>query len=630
LLDFSEEKGAFVRWVFRSHLLESIYFYVKIISKKIITSLHISTTRKYPYTVKQYLHYNYQLNNNKVFLKPFDFKKVNTLDVGSINLAGSELEIHRNSIDWSKEWDDTEDEESLHRWNWSIDKLSTIPSKEKSNLAAWVQGQQEDWVDKYQVEIIKDKTDGKLRWESYTVGERISNSSIFFHLTLGGWSSAKLSNAIQEQVVYLIHHLEYFGEDTGNHVVNNARAIYLAGVSFDCPEWKELALIIFENGVPIVVTEDGFLREGSSHYQFLFTRWLLEIYYFASIAEDEKMKEFLYPYLQLLLKQCYFFLVYNQSEEQWNMPLFGDISPDFPPEWLLYLPWSTLATHLVAPPSQKKVDSQDCWNQLWSQANLQCLDTRINKEPHNQNCTLTYPESGWFRIECGEFTLFYRMDRDTAPDYVGHHHQDLYHFCLYKNGTPIFVDSGRKNYGQAIGTWGQFGLSPQAHNSVTIDGIGSLPEKPYRYPKKYSNSKNSSIIESYDDCVTITLESTCFKRLIKPATLIRKIILNTNSMRIEDQFRGAGEHDITTYFHFSSNADLQYTDSNDWQVQSGEISGKFKIEFTEKSNITHHRGDDSPLGWVVSAYGRVKNSSTLSIDCKVQLPATLKYGLFFG
>ncbi len=178
MLDFSEEKGAFVRWVFRSHLLESIYFYVKIISKKIITSLHISTTRKYPYTVKQYLHYNYQLNNNKVFLKPFDFKKVNTLDVGSINLAGSELEIHRNSIDWSKEWDDTEDEESLHRWNWSIDKLSTIPSKEKSNLAAWVQGQQEDWVDKYQVEIIKDKTDSQLCWESYTVGERISNSSI--------------------------------------------------------------------------------------------------------------------------------------------------------------------------------------------------------------------------------------------------------------------------------------------------------------------------------------------------------------------------------------------------------------------------------------------------------------------
>ena len=84
-------------------------------------------------------------------------------------------------------------------------------------------------------------------------------------------------------------------------MVNNARAIYLAGVSFDCPEWKELALTIIELGVPLVVTEDGFLREGSSHYQFLFTRWLLEIYYFASIAEDEKMKEFLYPYLQLLL-----------------------------------------------------------------------------------------------------------------------------------------------------------------------------------------------------------------------------------------------------------------------------------------------------------------------------------------
>ena len=628
-MTFGIESEAFVRWIFRFNLFESIYFYSKKISKKIISLLLISSNRKYPSRVKHYLYnnYDYNLNDNKIILHPIDFKKVKALNVGSINLAGSELEIHHNSIDWSKNWVDSEDEESLHRWNWSIEKLSTIPTNEKINLAAWVQGQQEDWVDKYQVDIIKKKTDNQERWESYTVGERISNSSIFYHLTLGGWPSVKLSNAIQRQVVYLIHHLEYFGDYTGNHVINNARAIYLAGVSFDCQKWKELALIIIELGVPIVVTDDGFLREGSSHYQFLFTRWLLEIYYFATIAEDEKMKEFLYPYLQILLKQCHFFLVYNENDEKWDIPLIGDISPDFKPKWLCNLPWSTLATDLVLPPSQENIDSQDCWNHLWSKVNLKGLDKRTKTVLYNHNSTLTYPESGWFRIVFGEFTLFYRLDINTVPNYVGHHHHDLYHFCLFQNGVPIFVDAGRKDYDQSKCSWGKFGLSPKAHNSVMIDGIGSLPENYGRYPKKYIDSQNRTEIRNSSDAVIIIIESSCFQRLSTSIKLIRKFILQSNRMIIEDQFIGKGKHNISSFFHFSSGIELKELDDQSWQIISDKVEGKFSIDLHDGSQVIHERGEDSYFGWTVPAYGKLEIASTLSVECRLKLPVTLKYSL---
>ena len=122
-------------------------------------------------------------------------------DLKFIKLASTVLIIENNKIDWTKHFNDPEDEESLHRWNWAIEKLSVTDEKDKIALSVWVQLQQEEWIDKFQADISGTKFDSKLRWESYTVSERISNSIVFYHLTLGLLPSKKISTAIQEQVV---------------------------------------------------------------------------------------------------------------------------------------------------------------------------------------------------------------------------------------------------------------------------------------------------------------------------------------------------------------------------------------------------------------------------------------------
>ena len=135
----------------------------------------------------------------------------------------------------------------------------------------------------------------------------------------------------------LTERLEYLSSQTSNHVCNNARALYLSGYYFQCKTFKELASEILFLELPKLITKEGYLREGSSHYQFLFTRWMLEVNYFARLASDLTLQAYLKPYLELLLKQCEFFLVKSNNGGR-HIPLIGDISPDFSVDWLNNLP----------------------------------------------------------------------------------------------------------------------------------------------------------------------------------------------------------------------------------------------------------------------------------------------------
>ena len=50
-----------------------------------------------------------------------------------------------------------------------------------------------------------------------------------------------------------------------------------------------------------LVTIDGFLRVGSSHYQFLFTRWMIEILFFAELFGDKKTSLLLKDFVKKLI-----------------------------------------------------------------------------------------------------------------------------------------------------------------------------------------------------------------------------------------------------------------------------------------------------------------------------------------
>ena len=281
----------------------------------------------------------------------------------SIRLAGTQVNVISGNVDWQRVFSDREDEESLHRWNFLLYLLST--EKPETDWLYWAVGQMDRWIMTFQYEIpaAKKQTRQIPRWESYTISERLSNSSIFFHASKMEPSQI-ITSALIRQASYLTKHLEYHGEYTSNHIVNNGRALYLFGVKFDIERFRELGRVLLERELPNLVSPAGFVREGSSHYQFLITRWLLEVRHFCSLSRDVKFGQMLEEYCQVLESKCEFFIAETSQSENCPYPLFGDISPDFPASWLANILTSRLSCK-PAPGEPVSLLPETSWNWIW-------------------------------------------------------------------------------------------------------------------------------------------------------------------------------------------------------------------------------------------------------------------------
>ena len=269
------------------------------------------------------------------------------IDCGRLSLSAGYLNYTDESV-WSTEFQDQEDMFSLHRWNWL---LTALTKNSKEHNEEWGFSLMRSWINR-----MMDPMEG-LPWAPYTTGERISNACLFAVLakTNNNFRPASILpndiiKALGIMAFYLLDNLEFKGKyRTGNHVINNARALLFAGVFLNLECLIDLSSSILKEKLPGLVTKDGFLREGSSHYQFLFTRWILEMLWLSRISNNDTIQKFITPFTSKLVKQCWFFLVKDSYSREWSIPLIGDISPDFPPEWLIYLPWSNLALNVYCP-----------------------------------------------------------------------------------------------------------------------------------------------------------------------------------------------------------------------------------------------------------------------------------------
>lgn len=503
----------------------------------------------------------------------------------SIELASGPLPLHGEAIPWQRAVADPEDEEALHRWRWLLTTTDGDPSPAR---LAWCVAQLEQWIARFGHEVsARQHRRGAppARWQSYTVGERIANSIAFF-----ARHQLRPSIPIREALVgfaqFLVRRVEYRGRYTGNHIINNARALYLAGVAFQHRSWRDIATAILREALERLVTPDGFLREGSSHYQLLFTRWIDEILQYAQRQHDTTLTEFLQPVLERLQQRCHFFLIPNAARAS-DLVLFGDISPDCSPAWLLERVRPTL------PPPGPTVPIE------------------------------AYPQSGWYRGKVAEQTLLLRAEAQYRPEHVGHHHNDLYHFCLYRAGHPILTDPGRKSY-RLDDAWGAFGLSAAAHNAVLVDGVGALPERWHRYPLSYTAVQAECAMQSQPDAIDVVIGSDGFRRLGHGLRGTRRLHLKRDRLLITDEFAGAGTHTIDLFFHWAPAVGLTPQGDGAWLVRVEGMTGRFRVPAGLAGTTTVHRGGDDPLGWSCPQYGQAVPSWTLQHTVRVPLPCRLQ------
>ncbi len=361
-----------------------------------------------------------------------------------VNCAGTEVNITQLPLLWHKPTNEATDPEVLqssHRFHWLVERVSLGLSKDDMDVIFYSIN---SWLNDFQ-----HKRTG-VAWHPYTVSERLCNWMTFWQVASSQSHASNISqrwlNSIQEHAVFLSNTLEYPASGIiNNHILNNARALYISGCFLDNKNIVDLGCELLKRHLPKMVSNKGFLLESSSHYQLLLTRSVFEIQKVANEYDDFKFARWLQNFSRLMLIACQN-ITPKELHNLDDMPRIGDVSPDIPFVW-----FSPISYRLNAN-----------WNTLWNVI----TDNISNNNAINQ-------DDGWvsFNKDNWSMVTFTHPNKMQYP--TGHGHNDFGSFCLYYSGYPIFIDIGRLNYAPFEGG-GSVGMSSDTHNVLLIDSQEAL------------------------------------------------------------------------------------------------------------------------------------------------------------
>ena len=270
----------------------------------------------------------YKLDINQ-FTKIDEFLKIDNKKINlDIILATQNFYINNYQDIFKKEsFKDPEDYESLHRFLW----IRYFFSKKDIDL---------EEIEKIEI-IIKnwcksalnndEKIKDKLIWEPYTVSERIINI-IFFYNRIEKDIPSIVSSQLHIMADYVMKNLEFYNNSYGNHLINNFRAILFYAITFKNKYVKDMFSNLIDQYLNDFI-EDGFTKDFSSHYQLLVYFWLYDLSEFAKDRSQNNLQSILEKFIKPLYEKSMFFY----SEQSKSFSLFGDISPDLPPNYLISL-----------------------------------------------------------------------------------------------------------------------------------------------------------------------------------------------------------------------------------------------------------------------------------------------------
>ncbi len=536
---------------------------------------------------------------------------------GELPLLGRACVLEDGRVDWTQEFPDREETFCLHRWGWLLKLQEGFGG---TIFDTWGLQTMLGWFDQF----------GEKRnhpaWESYSIAERIVNGIVFLKLgkaSLAGCEQdvARLMERLSDSGEHLANHIEYDGEiETNNHILNDARGLYILGQSTDSEFFSEVGRTIFQRYLPKIITRDGFLREGSSHYHFLLTRSVLEVYSIAAETHDSDFAAELKDLLRKMLRGCWFFLV--GQGEQWSIPRIGDVTPDFPFEWLIDLPWCGRSQSIYQPASLPERTDLSGWPLCWPEASP---DRRQSTTPEGSTPKLrVFPESGWYRVDRGSWTVFWHVEPAGVIPPGSHGHNDLGSFVLFRNQIPIVVDPGRRGY--TASPLDLYGASARAHNGVMVDGYEpAVLGLRNRLPEFYRNVDVQTDWGEEGEFFRFTICHGGYRRLDPQIVHERTFTVSEGTFRVEDRVRGRGRHLIEARLHLSPAVSLERCEGEEqcWAVVEPGLSEPLYLRHGpagfQPTLLSGEAGDDAG-GWCFPDYGASCQASTLVFRSFRELP----------
>ena len=570
---------------------------ISMISRRIVSKFNYFHLKYYPTDIRRI---------SKTIQTSINFKnnhKVVPISSGpkQLKLATGYLKFDATP-NWHQPFDEQEQFFSLHRWNWLLFSLTDQPKTTdlewgKSLIRSWLSG-------------MTPLPTGNAS-ESYSVGERVSNACLFFRHLEGCWSNIPddILSAIHDMAIHLSKRIEYYSDDlSGNHVINNSRAILFAGYCCKDNKLTILGRAVLQDQLPKLIDEYGFLREGSSHYQFLITRWILEIRMIATEVDDKKTLDIIKPFIPKMLRACNLFLI-NKPNGEVYMPTIGDVSPDCSPEWLLGLLNSPLSG------LKGRASSPKGWASLF-------VDFTNNNVVELSKEWPLFGDSSWSRIDFKDWTAIWHTENSSGDAIASHAHHDFASFVLFLNGEEVLIDPGRYNYEDS--EIGRYGVEASSHNTIQLNGFPPMLSKGDRIlPKIYRNSSYSATFAENIDSIVVEIKHNGFNRIAKdPILHTREFIFTNSSCEIEDYIEGNGEYFFESF--------LQWPFISD-DTELSECFSALNIHFdlVEHNNeveVYCNIANVNPVsGWRFPSYQEKMPCTTQRFFGNVKLPLKLNY-----
>ena len=590
-----------------------IFLLNSIILRKLIKFFNLQKFFFYPQSIYQLIKSidlnkkintsNYNKSITQIFLKKKNLNK-KKLKIKILNKYYN----FKNSFSWQIDNKDIEAKCALGRWHWLLDnhlsKQKFLNYDEGILLvASWISKCKNDKISNY----------------PYEISERITNFIHFisFHKKKNSEIPDEIRNYLDQIVFKLANNVEFNdGDLSGNHIANNARGLIAYGTYFNSDTYINLGKEVIVYILPKLIKNNFFLREASSHYQYLFTSWIFEIYIFLYSSKNKKTIYFIKKYLSNLINGCMFFKTGKKNE----FVLIGDVSPDKTPHWLENI------TSLYLKVSRKKnlYKFGGGWASMISKTyNLKKINFDIIKNEFDDFCF--FRKAGFLRLKKFKWLIFKHIENDTDLFMASHGHHDFTSFVAYYDNNEILIDPGRLNYTNTME--GKYGKSAKAHNTITINGYApSLSRSDRHIPKEYKKRKYNISFENKKKSFKINLSHNGFKRAqYKINQHKREILIYKNSINILDSIYGQGMIKLNSYLHFPKS--VKINNKFNTKFKGFNLNFLFNIKsknFNSLLNEKEYTGSINPfLGWRFPNYGVKLPITTKVLNGNFELPIKL-------
>ena len=498
----------------------------------------------YPDNLRYIKKLNEKQNKKHIEIKPYTKDEAYTKKI-TIHIATRKI-IQTPLLFWKsiQSLNDIEDQASAHRWIWAYQLLDSKIYTKKEKIDS-INSLINNWFYFFGSKVI-DKAN--VMNESYTISERLANYTILSKLGFIKKNDFHIK-CLNKQLLYLTENLEFYYKKKSNHLLNNIRAIIIYSNYTKQSQYLKFANKILDKLIINFVDKDGFFKFCSSHYQFIFTKWMSDIFLF---APTNKLFKSIYL---LNLNACNFFIVNDKNNIR--IPLFGNISPDMEPKFI---------TKLIFNIINKKHNKGN--TNIFSNEYIKLF----LKKKLSINITNIKNNNEWTKLINKKIVIYTRNPEINGFDF-NHSHNDYFHFVLFYEKKPILIDSGRQSYFKKDEI---YRLS-KFHNSFLINNKNILDKL-----INPTNIINVLFRINFKYKVSISPDGLSLTGSNKFFSLQRNIKARGSSIIIDNNFKAINNKDISFKLHLDNDITLK-KNRNECEITSNKK--KFLIKFITKQKL---------------------------------------------